>query len=178
LFKVIRSSINQIWGIPHAPRKVLSTIKSRSKALLIIFIAGVLFSIGIFVETIQVVIGEYFYTILPSFSKLFNSFLAFVISTITIALWFLFVFRYLADKRPSWHVAWVGALFTSCLFSVGKILLHILLDYNNINTIYGASASIVLLLLFVFYTSMILYFGAAFTRMWELHKDGRDSAPM
>jgi membrane protein len=56
-------------------------------------------------------------------------------------------------------------LFTSFLFSIGKVVLHVLLTYNNVTTIYGASASVVLLLLFVFYFSMILYYGASFTKV-------------
>ena len=50
------------------------------------------------------------------------------------------------------------------------MLLHLLLTYSNINNIYGASASVVLLLLFVFYSAMILYYGAAFTKMWAQYK--------
>ncbi|MEO6358719.1 MAG: hypothetical protein ABIU77_19535 [Ferruginibacter sp.] len=61
-------------------------------------------------------------------------------------------------------------MFTSILFSIGKIVLHWLFTYNNITNFYGASASIVLLLLFVFYAAMILYFGAAFTKILAQYK--------
>jgi membrane protein len=57
------------------------------------------------------------------------------------------------------------------LFAIGKFILHWLLTYSNINTLYGTSASIVLLLLFVFYSSLILYYGAAFTKIWGIYKD-------
>jgi membrane protein len=58
---------------------------------------------------------------------------------------------------------------TAILFNVGKIILHWMLSYSNINTIYGTSASIVLLLLFVFYSALILYYGAAFTKCWGIN---------
>lgn len=174
LFKVIKDSINQIWDLPLTRhRKVISTLRSRFKSLLVIFTTGVLFSIAVIIETLQVFIGNYFFRLFPTISPFFNRLQAFIISTIIIATWFLVVFRYLSHGRPSWHIAWVGALFTGCLFSVGKIILHFLLSYNNINSIYGASASVVLLLLFLFYSSMILYFGAAFTKTWALYK-GKD----
>jgi membrane protein len=64
----------------------------------------------------------------------------------------------------------MGGFVTSILFTLGKIILHWLLTYSNINTLYGTSASIVLLLLFVFYSSLILYYGAAFTKVWGIHK--------
>ena len=171
LFRVIKNSINQIWSIEKPQgKKVLITLQSRLQSLLVILSIGILFSVGVFIETAQVVIGNYFIQFFPALSSFLSQLLAFIISTFITAVWFLVVFRYLADGRPSWHIAWVGALFTSFLFSTGKIILHVLLTYNNITTIYGASASVVLLLLFVFYSSMILYYGAAFTFVWGQQK--------
>jgi membrane protein len=172
VFKIIRSSINQIWGVQKKPpeKKVIASLRSRSQSLGVIFVTGLLFSIGVFIETVQVFIGNYFVKLFPSLSGVFNQLLSFSISTLITAIWFLIIFRYLNDSRPKWGIAWTGALFTSILFAVGKIILHLLLTYNNINNIYGASASIVLLLLFVFYSAMILYYGTAFTKVWEQYK--------
>jgi len=172
VFKIIRSSINQIWGVHKepSPKKVMATLQSRSQSLGVIFVTGLLFSIGSFIETVQVFIGNHFVKLFPSLSGTFNQLLSFTISTLVTAIWFLIIFRYLNDSRPKWGIAWTGALFTSVLFAVGKIILHLLLTYNNINNIYGASASIVLLLLFMFYAAMILYYGTAFTKVWEQHK--------
>ena len=175
VFKVIRSSINQIWEVHKQPveKKVMATLQSRSQSLGVIFVTGLLFSIGVFVESVQVLIGNYFVKIFPSLSGVFNQLLSVTISTLITAIWFMIILRYLNDSRPKWGIAWKGALFTSVLFSVGKIILHLLLTYNNVTNIYGASAAIVLLLLFVFYAAMILYYGAAFTKIWEQHKSGR-----
>lgn len=171
LFKVIKSSLNQVWALPaQQNRKAITTISSRLQSLVVILSTGLIFSVAVFIETLQVFIGKYFYKILPGISPFFNQFQAFVISTFIIAIWFLMIFRYLSHARPAWRIAWVGALFTSILFSFGKIILHLLLSYNNINNIYGASASVVLLLLFLFYSAMMLYYGAAFTKTWAIHK--------
>lgn len=171
VFKVVRNSISQMWGVEDGQRKkVLATLAQRLQSLVLILLTGLLFSVGILIETVQVFIGNYFIRIFPSLSALFNLVLAFTISTLFVAMWFLLIFRYLTDVRPKWSIAWSGALFTSVLFAIGKIVLHWLLTYNNITNFYGASASIVLLLLFVFYAAMILYFGAAFTKILALHK--------
>lgn len=174
LLKVIKDSINQVWGF-NKPRhrRVLSKLRSRGKSLLVIFTTGLLFSIAVFIEALQAVIGKYFFRVFPSISPFYNKVQAFVVSTLIIATWFFILFRYLAHGRPSFRIAWTGALFTGLLFSVGKIILHFLLSYSNVNTIYGASASVVLLLLFLFYSAMILYYGAAFTKTWAIFK-GRD----
>lgn len=171
LFKVIKSSLNQLWGMPaHINQKALTTLGSRLQSLLMILFTGLVFSIAVFIEALQVFIGSYIFKLVPSVSPAFNSFQAFVISTLIMAAWFLIIFRYLSHGRPAWRIAWIGALFTSVLFSFGKMLLHLLLSYNNINSIYGASASVVLLLLFLFYSSLMLYFGAAFTKSWAVSK--------
>jgi membrane protein len=177
VFKIIKSSINQIWGVHKEPteKKMIASLRSRSQSLGVIFVTGLLFSIGVLIETLQVFIGNFFVKIFPSLSGTFNHLLSFSISTLITAIWFLIIFRYLNDSRPKWGIAWTGALFTSVLFTVGKIILHLLLTYNNINNIYGASASIVLLLLFVFYSAMILYYGTAFTKVWEQHKSNSGS---
>ena len=171
LFKVIKSSLNQLWEMPvRSNQKALTTLGSRLHSLGVIFITGLLFSVAVFIETLQVFIGKYFFKLMPSVSPFFNRFQAFVISTLIIAAWFLIIFRYLSHGRPAWRIAWMGALFTSLLFSFGKIVLHLLLSYNNINSIYGASASMVLLLLFLFYSALMLYYGASFTKVWAIHK--------
>lgn len=172
LFKVIKGCINQIWEVELPSEKIpLKPIQSRLQSLFVIIIAGVLLSFGILLETIEVLIGQYFIRFLPSISSFLNGTLNFILSTLIVSVWFLIIFRYLPDGRPKWKVAWVGALFTSFLFSLGKIVLHFLLRYNNVTTLYGVSASIVLLLLFIFYSAMLLYYGAAFTKIWSVYKE-------
>lgn len=166
LFKVIRDSVNQIWEVKANMGKVLNTIESRLQSLLLILATGLFFSAGVIVEMIQVFVGNLFVRISPSFSNQINRIQTFLISWLIISGWFLIIFRFISNGRPSWRTAWAGAFFTSFLFSVGKIILHKLLSFNNINSLYGASAAVVLLLLFLFYSSMILYFGTSFTRIW------------
>lgn len=172
LFKVIKSSINQIWKIrPLQKQDFMKTLRSRVQSILVILVAGVLFMLGILAETIRAFIGDYIFEYSPQLSFYFNSAIRYVASIIVVTLWFWIVFRYLPDGKPAWRVAFAGALLTGILFSLGKIALQWLLSYSNINTVYGTSASIILLLLFVFYSALILYFGAAFTKMWAIHKN-------
>jgi membrane protein len=178
LFRVIKNSINQIWKIRSAGRNSASkTILSRLRAVIVILFAGVLFVIGLMTESLQLFIGRYLSNLSPLLSTYFNTFLSSVFSILITMCWFTIVFRYLPDGRPRWKIAWMGGFLTSLLFMLGKIILHIMLTYSSINNFYGASASIVLLLLFVFYSAMILYYGASFTKIWALHQD-QPIAPM
>ncbi len=171
LFKVIESSLNQIWKIkPLKNRSLLKSMRARFQSVLVIITAGVLFVIGLLGEAMQVFIGKYIFQFSPILSVYFNSILHYIVSLIIVTTWFVLVFRYLPDGRPAWKIAAAGGIITSLLFTLGKIILHWLLTYSNINTLYDTSASIVLLLLFVFYSALILYYGAAFTKVWGIYK--------
>jgi membrane protein len=172
LFKVIKSSINQVWKIrPVHKQGIVRTLSSRLQSIGVILVAGILFMIGLLAEGMQAFIGKYIFEISPLLSAYYNSVLNYIISIIVETMWFVIVFRYLPDGRPQWRVAFAGGFLTALLFTIGKVVLHWLLSYSNITTLYGTSASIVLLLLFVFYSALILYYGAAFTKVWGLSRD-------
>ncbi len=178
LFKVIKSSVNELWRIrPQRKQGVWKSLQGRVQSLLVILLAGVLFVIGLLSEGARAFIGNYIFEFSPLLSAYFSSFLNHFVSVIIVMLWFVMVFRYLPDGRPQWKIAFMGGFVTSLLFTLGKIILHWLLTYSNINTLYGTSASIVLLLLFVFYSSLILYYGAAFTKVWGTYK-GKPILPL
>lgn len=169
LFKVIISSVNQIWNIKMIKRQgFLRTLNNRLHAVVVILIAGLLFVLSLMAEGLQAMLGKYLSELSPMAAGYFRSAGSYLVSILIVTVWFAVMFRYLPDGRPQWSVAWVGALMTSVLFNIGKLILHWLLLSSNITTVYGASGSIVLLLLFVFYCSLILYYGSAFTKVWAL----------
>ncbi|MCU7547616.1 YihY/virulence factor BrkB family protein [Chitinophagaceae bacterium LB-8] len=171
LFKVIKSSLNQVWKIRAVERVPFKAVLgSRLISIMVIVLAGVLFVIGLIAEGGQAFLWGYMKELLPNAARYFNSVLNYLVSVVIVTIWFAFVFRFLPDARPQWHVALTGAFVTSLLFNLGRLILHWLLSYSNIDNLYGASGSIVLLLLFVFYSSLILYFGAAFTKVWGISK--------
>lgn len=170
LFKVLQSSINQIWMIRRTGvQKFRMAYRSRVKSTLVIILSGLLFITTLFAESIKLLFGNYINELLPGTGFLFYGALSAILSILIVTTWFMAVFRYLPDGRPTWKVSFTGGLLTSILFHVGKYILARLLPGSNIGIVYGTSASIVLLLLFVFYSSLIFYFGAAFTKIWSEH---------
>lgn len=170
LFKVIKSSLNQVWKIKVVKRQTLwPSFRTRLHSIAVILVTGILFAIGLLAEGAQAFMGRYIFELSPVFAFYFNNTFNHLFSVLIVTLWFAIVFRFLPDARPQWKVVLTGALVTSLLFNIGKVVLRWLLTYSNIDTLYGASGSIVLLLLFVFYSSLILYFGAAFTKVWGSH---------
>lgn len=167
LFKIIKGSLNELWKIRPIHKSSFGEIMvSRLKAILVIVFAGVLFIIDLVAETARTFLGKYIDLYLPALGSYYNSTLNYVISVIIVTTWFFLVFHFLPDGRPRWRVGITGALVTSILFNIGKMVLKVMLTYSSINSIYGASASTVLVLLFMFYSSLIFYFGACFTYAW------------
>jgi membrane protein len=166
LFKVIRDSLNQLWKIKvdeHAG--IAFNLLSRVKSFIAILLVGVLFMGALLGEGLLDFLKHY----LPeqfSDGLLLSGFVKQIISLIVVTAWFTILFKFLPDGRPSWKTTIIGALFTGILFALGKLLLRWLLTYSNMQTIYGASTSSVLILLFVFYSSFIFYYGACFTKAW------------
>lgn len=89
-----------------------------------------------------------------------------IILLLMVTVWFSMLFKFLPDAKPSWKTVIAGAFFTGFLFTIGKLALQWVLSYSSMQTIYGASTASVLLLLFVFYSSFIFYYGACFTKIW------------
>jgi membrane protein len=170
LFKVIKGSLNQIWRLRITEKRFLYSFENRMKSIAIILFAGLFFLIGLLLESFQLIIGEQLNGFSTNLSLLYNFIGTGIISFVIVTAWFITLFRFLPDGYPSFKTLLVGSALTSILFNFGKFLLRTLLTNSNINTIYGASGSIILLLLFVFYSSLILYLGAAFIKVWSGYK--------
>ncbi|MCW3467227.1 YihY/virulence factor BrkB family protein [Chitinophaga nivalis] len=172
LFKIIKSSLNELWKIKPVHKATVGQILlSRLRGVLVIFFAGVLFIIDLVADAAKAFLGKYIDAWLPALAMYYNSALNYVISVVIVTIWFFLVFYFLPDGRPRWKAGLTGALVTSILFNIGKLILKVMLTYSSINSIYGASAAMVLLLLFMFYSSLIFYFGAAFTYTWSARMD-------
>jgi membrane protein len=89
-----------------------------------------------------------------------------------IAMLFAIIFKVLPDATIRWRDAFIGASFTAVLFLAGKFLIGFYLSHSNIGVTYGAAASIMIVLLWVYYTSIILFFGAEFTKVYTLNYGG------
>jgi membrane protein len=167
LFKVIQSSVNQLWMIrPSANKRFKTAMRGRIKSVLVIIFTGLLFLFSLVAESFKAFFGRHLEELFPVFSIYVNNTIATILSIAIVWVWFTMLFRYLPDGKPQWRIAFSGGLLTSILFTIGKEILKWLLPNSNIGAVYGTSASIVLLLLFVFYSSLIFYYGAAFTKVW------------
>lgn len=166
LFAVIKNSMDQIWSIGIKPQSgFYFKMKIRLRSFIIILLAGLLFFVGLLTDSIQAVISEYINTAAPTIAKIFLSLLNQALFMVIVTVWFSVLFRFLTNGRPTWKAAIHGGILTGILFTVGKYILRIMLPLSGIGDIYGTSGSIVLIMLFVFYSSFIFYFGACYVKI-------------
>lgn len=158
LFIIIKNSINQLWNIRVKEHPGFNFyLKQRIRSLGIILLGGLLLVIVFVLEGMKLFLEQKF-NYLPSISGFVNELIFLIITTI----WFSIAFRFIADGRPGWRASLVGSFFTALLFTFGKIILKYLLLNSNIGEIYGTSGAILLVMLYIFYSSFIFYFGACF----------------
>jgi membrane protein len=166
LFDVIKNSLGQIWDIRVMPKPGVGfRLKYRLRSLVIIFLAGALFLVGLFLESFQAIMGNYIDQIWGGGGWFFNHLINELVFVVALTIWLAFLFRFLTLGRPTWKISFKGSLFTAILFTIGKWILGYLLIGSNISIIYGASGSMVLIMLFVFYSAMIFYYGGCFVKV-------------
>jgi membrane protein len=171
LFSVIKNSLDQVWqvGVKERPG-FLFLLRSRFRSFAVILLVGILFLAALLFESLETAAGDYANDLFQGSGVYFETILREITSLFVDAAWFVLLFRFLADGRPCWKAALVGGVLTAILFTLGKMILRVLLVDSNIASLYGPSGAIVLVLLFVFYSSFILYYGACFIAVYSEKK--------
>jgi membrane protein len=170
VFTEIQDSINYIWSVKAKPKRgfvrlLFNRVLSFSLIIGFGFILMVSLALHAFVDLLYERLTQ-----LMADNVLFlfvgiNYALLFLVITLLFAI----IFKVLPDATVRWKDALVGAAFTSVLFVIGKFLIGFYLGSSNIGATYGAAASVIILLVWVYYTSIILYFGAEFTKVYTLN---------
>ena len=167
VFAEIQDSINYIWSIKSKPRKSwLHYLRNRLLSFSLIVTLSFLLIVSLGVNTLVDLLGQRLEQRFPDLSVVLFSVLNSVLVLIIITLLFTVIYKVLPDGRLRWKECLVGAAFTSILFAIGKFAISFYLGKSDLGATYGASASIVILLTWVYYSSIILYFGAEFTKVY------------
>ena len=174
VFAEIQDSINSIWGIKPKPKKGwLKIIINRVLSFSMIVSLGFLLLVSLAVSTIIEGLNKRLHEILPDVAVVVFYILNLVISFVVIALLFGVIFKVLPDAKIKWKDVLPGAIASSILFMIGKFAISFYISKSNIGSTYGTAGSLVILLLWVYYSSMILYFGAEFTKAYAVNYGGK-----
>ncbi|WP_017258466.1 YihY/virulence factor BrkB family protein [Pedobacter arcticus] len=158
LFIIIRNSINQLWCIRlNENSGFYFNLKQRLKSLGIITMGGILLFIAFAFEGVRLFLENKLHSTIP----ILNGFINEVVFFMTTTLWFCIAFRFTGNGRPVWKAVILSSVFTGVLLTVGKLVMRTLLLNSNISEIYGTSGAILLVMLFIFYSSFIFYYGVS-----------------
>lgn len=170
VFFQLQKALNNIWSVRSKKNNIIDTIKRRAVSFGLVLIIGLLLLISLVLTTAINALSEFIGNYYTEFSSGFIQFINFIISQVIITALFAAIFTLLPDVKVKWKTNLIGAFMTSLLFLAGKYLIGFYFSQSDPASVYGAAGSVVLVLLWVYYTCLILFFGAEFTVNWALHK--------
>lgn len=173
VFTEIQGSINHMWCIQSKPKKGwLKFLMNRLLSFSLIVAFGFISMVSLVVNSLMDVLSDHLKKYFTHFTVYFFYFINFALSLAAVVILFIVVLRILPDAIIKWGDAFVGALFTGILFMLGKLVIGLYLGHSNITHLYGAAASLIVILTWVYYSSIILYYGAEFTRWYAILSGG------
>jgi membrane protein len=166
LFMELQGALNLVWGVEEKPGQgVWGFIKNRLLSFTMVLVIGFLLLVSLLVSAAISAASGYLNDLMPGLDivwLLMNTAISFAVISVLFAM----MFKVLPDVSISWRDVWIGAIATALLFTAGKTLLGWYLGRSTAVTAYGAAGSVVLILLWVYYSSQILFFGAELTQAY------------
>ncbi|MEP7257086.1 MAG: YihY/virulence factor BrkB family protein [Flavitalea sp.] len=172
VFIEMQDSINFIWSVKAKPKKGwLKFLINRAISFSLIVSIGFMLLVSLIISAVLDALSSRLIQYFSDFTYIIYIINLIILLVVTSSL-FAIIFRVLPDAHIRWKDAFIGAIFTSMLFLIGKFGITYYLGAVNLGITYGAAASIIIILTWVYYSSLILYFGAEFTKMYAIQKGG------
>lgn len=168
VFGQLQDALNTVWEVAPKPgRSVLAMLKERFLSYSMTVGVGFLLLVSLVLSAGLVAMTKYMGHAVPWLSAI-GPLLDLLLSIAVFTLLFAMIFKVLPDAEVAWRDVWIGALMTAVLFALGKFLIGLYLGRSTVASAYGAAGSLVVLLLWVYYSAQILLFGAEFTKVYAL----------
>ncbi len=168
VFLALQDTLNTIWGVMVRPGAgIKEMLRSRLLSFGLVIAIGFLLLVSLVLQAALTAVSDFLNRTFPLLG-VGLPILNFVISLAVITGLFAIMFKYLPDVQISWRDVGVGAFATSLLFTVGKILIGVYLGSSSTASVYGAAGSLVVLLLWIYYSAQILFLGAEFTQVYAM----------
>ena len=166
VFSEMQDALNSIWHVnPDSKAGVLNLIKERFLSFGMVLGIGFLLLVSLLLSALLAAIVKYLGGIFPVLAVLLES-LDFLLSVLSITVLFAMIFKLLPSIKIAWSDVWVGAALTSLLFTTGKFVIGFYIGKSVSASAYGAAGSLVVVVAWIYYSALLLYFGAEFTRVY------------
>jgi membrane protein len=175
LFQQLQESLNAIWEVQARPGGIRVVVKDRLLSFIMVLGIGFLLLVLLVVSTLIAALSNYIGTLLPGmdiFWRVVEFLVSFAISTVLFAM----IFKVLPEVQNDWQDVWLGAAVTALLFTIGRLAIGLYLGTRAFTDTYGAAASLIIILLWVYYSAQILFFGAEFTQVYA-NRSGKRIPP-
>ena len=167
IFGEIQDSLNKIWGLKIKEKKVWwRLVITRLLSFSLVLSLGVLLSVSVILNALVSAFGHFISRIAGNYSVFFIEVTDYILSFFVAMFLFSLVFKILPDAKIKWKDVLVGGFVTAVFFTLGKMGIGFYLKKSNLTSLYGAAASIIILMVWVYYSSIILYLGAEFTKVF------------
>lgn len=177
IFGEIQDSINIIWKVKAKPKRGwLKIIKDRLLSSSLIISLGFLLVVSLVLNGLMLALTDKLMHILPALTLFFANVINTATSFLIITFLFGAIFKILPDVKIGWKDVRTGAFFTACLFLLGRFLIGLYITATGTGSAFGAAGSVIVILVWVYYTAAILYIGAEFTQVFAEYK-GRKIEP-
>ena len=174
IFASIQESLNTIWGIKPKPKKSwLKLIKNRLLSFSVIVALGFILLVTMSVSSLVGLLNAKLIAYFPDVTVFVFQIIGIIINIVFTSIVFLLIFKMLPDAKIKFRDVAIGAFATTILFLIGQYAISIYLGSSKIASLYGATASILLLLVWVYYSATIVYIGAEFTKAWADELGGK-----
>lgn len=172
-FAHLQKSLNHLWNVePKADAGWRLLVRQRLAALGMVLVVALLLLTALVLSAAISALGSYADQILPMPAWALGL-IDLVVSLAVITLLFAAIYKVLPDVEIEWREVWVGAAMTALLFVVGKLAIGLYLGRSGVASSYGAAGSLVVLLVWIFYSSQLVFFGAEFTQVWARRRGRR-----
>lgn len=167
VFVEIQDSINMIWKVKAKPKKgFLAMLKNRFLSFSLIISLGFLMIVSLIINGLVVAVMDQLMRIFPDIAVVFLNIANLAVTFVIITILFGIIFKFLPDVKIPWKTVKKGAVFTAVLFMIGRYLIGLYISLADPGTAFGAGGSLIVVLVWVYYTAAILYFGAEFTQVY------------
>ena len=169
-FFQLKKAMNRVWGVRPKKENFKRILLDRAISLGMILVIGFMLLVSLVISAVIQGLGNYLQSFAPEITSAALSVFNFLISYIFIGFLFAGVFKLLPDIKISWRVTFIGASITTLLFLIGEFLIGFYFGKSDPTSVYGGASSVILILLWVFYSCIIMLFGAEFTVQFALFK--------
>jgi membrane protein len=168
VFTEMQQTLNVIWRAEPRGTTISRLIRARAVSLGLVGALGFLLLVSLVISTLLSALSDYINAYLPSGHLILQT-LTFLISFSLITLLFGAIYKVLPDKKIEWHDVLIGAFVTALLFTFGKLLISLYIGSTAIASSYGAAGSLIVVLLWIYYSAQIFLLGAEFTKVYASH---------